>query len=635
VATYRGFTINEQGDPAPWGTTENSLFKSILDFLPQSSDSSIINNEEHKHYKLYDTGGSLAVSVNATGNVTVSGMTVAGFVKNDASGVLSGGNSIAVGDLPAHATTHESGGVDTVDHDNLVNFVGNKHIDHTSVSLTAGDGLTGGGDISSSRSFAVGAGTGITVNANDIAIKNAGSLTDGRITYWDDENGQLADTEAYWDSVNSRFGIGTDAPNYFIDAQTSGVARLLQLKRTDAGSVYQLFTDSSGDYWLIGHESGNNFILNYNGSEKVVWTSDGDFGLGGNPNRRVEITDSSTVYVRLTNTDTTVEADQVISAIESYSSDASTNCADVWNKIEFAAAGDHTANDHKTKTSFYNSDATNLRESMRIDQADESLSLYCSNTEQIGIEWRNMSYDKFSAGIRLIDGGGTWAKWGLGFYTGDDDDNSTDASLRMSIMRDGKVIIGDTSSSYKFKVQDSSDSTNLLANFENPNTGTSAAGEIRVNAEGNHAFIRAYGDSHSTDAYNVDFGAADVGPFSAVSIVSGGIRRITAYRSGNIVINEDGEDTNLRIEGSGNANLLFCDGGNDRVGIKTNSPLAELDVNGSRVVRYGGYDYFLKNGASALAENGNWRTYVDASDDLVTETRIGGSWTTIQTLSAS
>lgn len=43
----------------------------------------------------------------------------------------------------------------TIDHDLTANYDANKHIDHTGVILTAGTGLTGGGDISSSRSFAV------------------------------------------------------------------------------------------------------------------------------------------------------------------------------------------------------------------------------------------------------------------------------------------------------------------------------------------------------------------------------------------------------------------------------------------------------------------------------------------------
>ena len=55
-------------------------------------------------------------------------------------------------------------------HDNTSGFVANEHIDHTGVSITAGAGLTGGGTIAATRDLAVGAGTGVTVNANDVAI---------------------------------------------------------------------------------------------------------------------------------------------------------------------------------------------------------------------------------------------------------------------------------------------------------------------------------------------------------------------------------------------------------------------------------------------------------------------------------
>ncbi|MCK5602316.1 hypothetical protein KAR91_10615 [Candidatus Pacearchaeota archaeon] len=40
-----------------------------------------------------------------------------------------------------------------VDHNVLVNYVANQHIDHTSVTFSAGNGLSGGGDISANRSF--------------------------------------------------------------------------------------------------------------------------------------------------------------------------------------------------------------------------------------------------------------------------------------------------------------------------------------------------------------------------------------------------------------------------------------------------------------------------------------------------
>lgn len=63
-------------------------------------------------------------------------------------------------------------------HNSLSGYVANEHVNHTSVTLTAGAGLTGGGDISASRSFAVGAGTGITVNADDVALNVNGLTTD-------------------------------------------------------------------------------------------------------------------------------------------------------------------------------------------------------------------------------------------------------------------------------------------------------------------------------------------------------------------------------------------------------------------------------------------------------------------------
>ena len=49
-------------------------------------------------------------------------------------------------------------------------------MNHSSVSITAGTGLTGGGDITSSRTLNVIGGKGITANANDIQIDSANVL---------------------------------------------------------------------------------------------------------------------------------------------------------------------------------------------------------------------------------------------------------------------------------------------------------------------------------------------------------------------------------------------------------------------------------------------------------------------------
>jgi hypothetical protein len=72
----------------------------------------------------------------------------------------------------------------------------NSSLANSSVTYTAGAGLTGGGTVAlgASATFDIGAGTGITVNANDVQLKNAGSLTNNTVLKWDSSNGQLVNS---------------------------------------------------------------------------------------------------------------------------------------------------------------------------------------------------------------------------------------------------------------------------------------------------------------------------------------------------------------------------------------------------------------------------------------------------------
>jgi len=63
----------------------------------------------------------------------------------------------------------------TLDHDSLAGFVADEHVDHTSVTLTAGSGLSGGGDISASRTF------NLDINELDAAAIAAGDF----VPFWD------------------------------------------------------------------------------------------------------------------------------------------------------------------------------------------------------------------------------------------------------------------------------------------------------------------------------------------------------------------------------------------------------------------------------------------------------------------
>jgi hypothetical protein len=57
-----------------------------------------------------------------------------------------------------------------INHDTLLNFVADEHVAHSGVDLTAGAGLTGGGTIDVSRTFNIGQGNGMAVDADLIRV---------------------------------------------------------------------------------------------------------------------------------------------------------------------------------------------------------------------------------------------------------------------------------------------------------------------------------------------------------------------------------------------------------------------------------------------------------------------------------
>lgn len=76
------------------------------------------------------------------------------------------------GDLTADRTFNvgAGAGIAVNANDVALDTGSSRNVDHAAVSIVAGAGLTGGGDTTASRTLNVGAGTGITVNADDIAL---------------------------------------------------------------------------------------------------------------------------------------------------------------------------------------------------------------------------------------------------------------------------------------------------------------------------------------------------------------------------------------------------------------------------------------------------------------------------------
>ena len=66
---------------------------------------------------------------------------------------------------------------------------------------------------------------------------------------------------------------------------------------------------------------------------------------------------------------------------------------------------------------------------------------------------------------------------------------------------------------------------------------------------------------------------------NTIGITTSGTQRVEISDTG-IIINDASDDTDVRIESNNNANLVFIDGGNDRVGIGFTAEQAPLEVQG-------------------------------------------------------
>ena len=137
-------------------------------------------------------------------------------------------------------------------HDDFFGFVANEHIDHSSVSITAGAGLTGGGDITTTKTLNVVGGDGITANAADIEVTVDGSTielsaTDGsgavRV-----KDGGITNTKL----ENSSLTVGST--NIALGTTSTTLAGLTQLDidniRIDGNTIS---STSSGNMFIDPH----------------------------------------------------------------------------------------------------------------------------------------------------------------------------------------------------------------------------------------------------------------------------------------------------------------------------------------------------------------------------------------------
>jgi hypothetical protein len=172
------------------------------------------------------------------------------FTYNDA------GNNITAAVLPAG-----------VDHNSLANFVANKHIDHTLVNISTGTGLTGGGDISASRTISL-ANTAVTAGTYGSATQAPQIIVDaqGRII----------------SASNITISIPSTQISDFNEASQDAVGNIL----IDSASVDFTYNDALNTITAVvlpagvNHNLLQNYVVNEHINHSTVSISAGS-GLSG------------------------------------------------------------------------------------------------------------------------------------------------------------------------------------------------------------------------------------------------------------------------------------------------------------------------------------------------------------------
>jgi hypothetical protein len=151
------------------------------------------------------SGGGTAGSVTLANDDKGSSQAILKTINTDDGSFVAGSNNDSISVVGGDGVqTNFANGRLTIEARN----VPNASLANSSLTYTAGGGLTGGGAVSlgGSATIDVGAGAGIAVSADAVAFKNAGSLTGDTITKWDSTNNQLVNSSITDDGTNVTIG---------------------------------------------------------------------------------------------------------------------------------------------------------------------------------------------------------------------------------------------------------------------------------------------------------------------------------------------------------------------------------------------------------------------------------------------
>ena len=220
-------------------------------------------------------------------------------------------------------------------------------------------------------------------------------------------------------------------------------------------------------------------------------------------------------------------------------------------------------------------------------------------------------------GIELYENG--TRKWIVyNDYTNDNLTFKTNSDVRMSIKQDGKVGIGTNTPGEILTIQGTESGTDeTYIHFLEDNSDRALIG---INSSNNLVLHNQFSNKHIVFKVN-DAGTTREGLR---------IRSNNDDNRGEVVVNEGSESLiDFRVEGSTDQHLIFADGGNDKVGISTNTPTSGMHIRTSIATS------FQVNDTNVTLDDEDCFVIADAANGSITitlpsPTGIGGRFYTIK-----
>lgn len=163
--------------------------------------------------------------------------------------------------------------IDSSANDLKLASIPNSSLTNSSLTVTAGDGLTDGGAISlgGSATLNVGEGVGITVNAGNVSVAGASSLSDDAIVMWDDTNGEFIDSPLTDDGTNINVGASGDTRNLVVSGNLTveGTTTTIDSNTVNIGdNILVLNADETG---AASQDAGIEIERGTDDNKKFYW----------------------------------------------------------------------------------------------------------------------------------------------------------------------------------------------------------------------------------------------------------------------------------------------------------------------------------------------------------------------------